>query len=191
MDSPAPSPQPPSSPPLSAAAARDRRSLYVMIAMVAAAGVACYAVKGLDSVIQSLRGDLELLLYMVPRMAAAVILGGFIQALVPKGLIAKWLGEGAGVRGFALATVAGTCTPGGPMLSFPIVVGLRAAGAGYPALMAYVTAWATLGVHRIVTWEIPLFGGEFALIRFLASLIFPTLVGLAAQALLARYKQAL
>lgn len=186
MESLESSPKPPS-----AAAARDRRSLYLMIAMVVAAGVAVYALKGIDIVVASLQADFELLLYMIPRMAAAVILGGFVQAMVPKGMIARWLGEGAGFRGYALATIAGTCTPGGPMLSFPIVVGLRAAGAGYPALIAYVTAWATLGIHRIVTWEIPLFGEKFALARFAASLVFPTLVGFATQAILARCKQAL
>ena len=166
----------------------DRVTLIVLGALAAVSGAALYLVDGSDSVVRSLRGDVDLVVLMVPRLAAGVLVGGFIQVLVPKGLAAKWLGEGIGLRGMLLATFAGFCTPGGPMLSFPIVVALRAAGAGVPALVTYITAWSLLGVHRILQWEIPLFGPEFAAVRFIASLPFPIVAGLIAAALAARLK---
>jgi hypothetical protein len=41
-----------------------------------------------------------------------------------------------------------------------------------------VTSWSTLGFQRIVMWELPLMGPEFAAIRFLASLPLPFVAGL-------------
>jgi hypothetical protein len=169
--------------------ASDRVTLIVLSALAAVGGTAVYLLQGSDSVVRSLRGDVDLIVLMIPRLAAGVLVGGFIQVLIPKGLAAKWLGEGIGLRGMLLATFAGFCTPGGPMLSFPIVVALRAAGAGIPALVTYITAWSLLGVHRILQWEIPLFGPEFAAVRFIASLPFPIVAGLIAAALAARMRQ--
>jgi uncharacterized membrane protein YraQ (UPF0718 family) len=166
----------------------NRVTLIVLSALAAVCGTAVYFLQGLDAVVRSLRGDVDLVVLMIPRLAAGVLVGGFIQVLIPKGLAAKWLGEGIGLRGLLLATFAGFCTPGGPMLSFPIVVALRAAGAGVPALVTYITAWSLLGVHRILQWELPLFGPEFAAVRFVASLPFPIVAGLIAAALAARLK---
>lgn len=166
----------------------DRVTLMVLGALAAVCGVTLYLIEGSDSVVRSLYADVDLVLLMIPRLAAGVLVGGFIQVMVPKGLAAKWLGEGIGLRGLLLATFAGFATPGGPMLSFPIVVALRAAGAGVPALVTYITAWSLLGVHRILQWEIPLFGPEFAAVRFIASLPFPIVAGLIAAALATRWK---
>ena len=74
------------------------------------------------------------------------------------------------------------------MLSFPLVLALKAAGANTPALITYLTSWSLLGVHRIVMWEIPLFGTEFAVVRFLVSLPMPILAGLIAGAVIAKLK---
>ena len=62
----------------------------------------------------------------------------------------------------AIATAAGTVTPGGPMTSFPLVTVLRDSGTGIGALVAYVTAWTTMGLQRVFMWEVPLMGAEFA-----------------------------
>ncbi len=170
--------------------ASDRVTLMVLSALAAVCGTAVYFLQGSDGVVQSLHADVDLVVLMIPRLAAGVLVAGFIQVLIPKGLAAKWLGEGIGLRGLLLATFTGFCTPGGPMLSFPIVVALRAAGAGVPALVTYITAWSLLGVHRILQWELPLFGPEFAAVRFIASLPFPIIAGLIAAALAARWKHA-
>ena len=39
------------------------------------------------------------------------------------------------------------------------------AGAGAPQMVALITAWAILGVHRVLTWELPVMGPRFAVIR--------------------------
>jgi uncharacterized membrane protein YraQ (UPF0718 family) len=104
-----------------------------------------------------------------------------VQVLVPRDFVARWLGEKSGFRGLVVATIAGIFTPGGPMTSFPLVVALYNAGAERGALTVYITAWTLLGVQRVLVWEIPLLGGEFVLIRYLACLVLPPLVGLVAR----------
>ena len=62
----------------------------------------------------------------------------------------------------ALPNAAGMVTPGGPMTSFPLVNALHGLGTGRAALIAYLTSWSTLGLQRILSWELPLMGVEFA-----------------------------
>ena len=166
----------------------ESRSLFILAGIAGASGVLCYAIKGTDGVVASLEGNFALLAALVPRMIVALAIAGLVQALVPKDLVGRWLGDASGYRGYILATAAGMATPGGPMLSFPLVLALRAAGANTPALITYLTSWSLLGVHRIVMWEIPLFGTEFAVVRFLVSLPMPFMAGLITAALIARLK---
>ena len=49
------------------------------------------------------------------------------------------------------------------------------------ALIAYISAWALNGFSRILVWEIPVLGPEFAALRFFASLPLPLLAGLIAR----------
>ncbi len=163
------------------------RTVLIWVGIVMATALTCYLLKGAEAIEASLRSDLILMADMVPRMAAAILIGGFIQVLVPKGLVVKWLGDKSGMTGVLLATGVGTFTPGGPMLAFPLMVVLRNAGADVPALVAFITAWSTLGIHRVITWEIPLFGLEFAIVRWLASAMMPVLAGLLAGLLVGRW----
>jgi len=169
----------------------DRTALIVLALLTVASAGLCYVFTGLDGVRHSLEEDVELMALIAPRVAAAVLIGGFVQVLAPRDLVARWLGKQGGWRAFSLATVAGIATPGGPMLSFPIVYALKAAGANTPALVAYVTAWATLGFHRILMWELPLFGAKFAIIRFLVSLPGPFIAGWTARWLITRLRRSI
>ncbi len=36
-------------------------------------------------------------------------------------------------------------------------------------MVAYITAWATLGLQRILVWDVPFMGAEFAMLRILPS----------------------
>ena len=146
-------------------------------------GGACFYVGGKTAVYDALAGDLDLLAYLLPRMGAGVLLAGFIQVLVPKDAVAGWIGEKSGLRGIAIAAVTGMLTPGGPVTAFSLVVALRASGADRSALVAYVTAWSLLGVQRLLIWELPLMGSEFALLRFTVSALLPIVAGLIARRL--------
>jgi len=153
-------------------------ALIVFTLMAIGTGLGCYLLFGPDVFLQSLESDLDLIGFVLPRLGAAMLIAGFVQALLPPGFFARTMGEESGVKGLAVATVAGAVTPGGPMTSFPIVTMMRDCGTGAPALVAYVTAWSTLGLQRVFLWEVPLMGVEFAALRFLVSLPLGVIAGL-------------
>lgn len=121
-----------------------------------------------------------LLLLITPVIVAALVLGGYVQALLPHERVARWLGPGSGARGYLVAITGGILTPAGPFAAFPILFALRQAGAGFAISVVYITAWATLGLQRVLIWELPFLGPEFVGLRLLASLPLPILAGLLA-----------
>ena len=118
-----------------------------------------------------------LLLYIFPNLIVGLILGGMIQVLLPRALVAAWAGEDSGLTGLVIATVAGAITPGGPFVQFPVVASLWKAGTGVGPITAYITAWSLLGFQRILVYEGPILGWRYALIRVSVALIVPIMAG--------------
>lgn len=83
-----------------------------------------------------------------------------------------------------IASFAGGLIPGGPFVSFPLVLALAKSGAGVPQLVALTSGWAVLAFHRVIIWELPVMGGSFVVLRLAASVALPALSGFAAQALI-------
>ena len=154
------------------------KAIVIWLAVSLAMGVLCWYLDGPEAVEASLDNYVSQILNLIPRMSAAVLIGGFIQVLVPRSLVARWLGDGAGFRGILIATGVGALTPGGPMLAFPLVLVLRNSGASLTSVITFITAWAVLGIHRIVMWELPFMGTEFAAVRYISSIPLPIIAGL-------------
>ncbi len=158
-------------------------TFWVMAGATLIAGAACWHLKGSDVVLESFKGDIDLLLFIAPRFGAGMVIAAFLQKLVHRDKVARYVSEGAGFKAVAIATVVGGLTPGGPMTSFPLVRALRDIGTGRSALVAYVTSWSTMGFQRILNWEIPLMGPDFALLRLASSLPLPIIAGLTSRLL--------
>jgi len=152
---------------------------WLMAALAAAAVVALAARAGPGAALDGARGGLALLVTFLPKLLLAFVLAGVVQALLPRELVAGWLSDAAGVRGLLIASVAGALTPGGPFTHFPVVAAVYKMGAGVGPIAAYLTAWALLGAHRVILWELPFLGPRFTFTRFLVSLPLPILAGLA------------
>jgi uncharacterized membrane protein YraQ (UPF0718 family) len=120
----------------------------------------------------------KMLLGIIPVLILAFIAAGMIGKVLPRELLTQWLGNESGFRGLAIATVAGSITPGGPFIQFPIVAALLQSGAGVAPIAAYITAWSLFGINRLIVFEIPLLGWKLVAARVLASLIFPFVIGL-------------
>lgn len=155
-----------------------RRALFdtstiVLVCIMIAAGTAVFFVKGSEVFWKSVRADTWLLVTFTPKMFLAFIVAALVTALVSRQVIARWLGDKAGVKGVALATGIGAVTPGGPMISFPLVTALSKAGSSRASMIAYITSWEVLGFQRIMIWELPLLGIEYAGLRIIASLPLP------------------
>ena len=149
------------------------RGLIAMTLVTAFCGAACWYFRGREAFLDSLVSDIVTLGDILPKMALAFVTAALVQLLVPREFITRWLGERAGYKGVAIATGVGVITPGGPMMSYPIVSAMEKAGAGRAVLIAYLTSWETLGFQRILAWEFPLIGVEYSLIRAVASIPLP------------------
>ena len=161
----------------------DRTSLLLVTAIALVSGGLCYGLKGPEVFFATFAADARLMLDLLPRMAAALLLAGALFVLLPRDKVARWLGAGSGLRGLVLAEIAGILTPGGPMTAFPMAAMMIGAGADIGAAVTYVTAWMFLGVTRMLVWEIPFMGADFAMLRYGVSLALPLLAGLIARQL--------
>jgi len=123
------------------------------------------------------RNGLAMLTFILPRLIPALILAGLLQVLVPQEVVSRYFGRDAGLRAIVIASVAGVLTPGGPMVSVPLMVALATSGVAMGPLVAYMTSWSLFGMQRIIAWEAPLMGWKFVAVRVLPSLAFPVIAG--------------
>ncbi len=140
---------------------------------------------------RALRDTAGSLLRVLPLLLVAIPMAAFLAQLIPPRVAGAWLGPESGLAGILVATAAGGFIPGGPFVSFPLVLTFIKAGAGAPQMVALITAWAILGLHRVLTWELPVLGPRFVAVRLLSGGALPVLAGLAAQALLPLFPHAL
>ena len=123
------------------------------------------------------RNGLSMLWFVLPRLIPALILAGMLQVLIPQETVSSYFGRDSGLSAILLASVAGILTPGGPMVSVPLLVVLANSGMALGPLVAYMTSWSLFGMQRIIAWEAPLMGWRFVAIRVLPSLAFPVIAG--------------
>jgi len=151
-------------------------STYVLIAVAIVLAVIAY-LKDPGLPLLGVKNGVSLLWFVLPRLVPALILAGLMQVLVPQDVVARHFGREAGFRGLIIASAAGVLTPGGPMVSVPLLVALANSGAAMPSLVAYMTAGSLFGLQRIIAWEAPLMGWRFVSVRVLASLALPLIAG--------------
>ena len=156
----------------------DGQLAFMLVLLAALAGAAWFR-GGTQLVSSGFGAGADLLLRFGLLIGVSFLAAGIAQALVPRELIEGSLGRDAGLRGIAIATAAGALTPSGPFVSMPIAAVMIRSGASPPTVVAFLTAWSLLAVHRLVAWEIPILGARFALLRYAVCLALPFLAGLA------------
>ena len=124
------------------------------------------------------------LLKILPMFAVALPMAAFLAELVPVDAASGWIGPESGLAGIAIASFAGGLMPGGPFVTFPLVLTFAKAGAGVAQMAALITGWSIFAIHRIVTWEYPVLGWRFVMLRLLSGLPLPIVAGLVADAVL-------
>ena len=153
----------------------DTSTIVLAAAAVVLAGLAYLKDPGLP--LLGVKNGFSMLGFVLPRMVVALLLAGLMQVLVPQDFVSRHFGQGGGLRGLVLATLAGVVTPGGPMVTMPFMVALANSGAALSSLVAYMTAWSLFGLQRIIAWEAPLMGWRFVFARVVPSLAFPMIAG--------------
>ena len=152
-------------------------SIVILGSIACVAAIATGVVHGRERFMQAAWHAWDLFLFIMPSLIAGMLLASSVRQLMNPGSLAKWMGAESGWRGLIIATVAGMATPGGPMAAFPLILVFASAGADRGTLIAYISAWTINGFQRILVYEAPLLGIEFALLRLIASLPVPVLIG--------------
>jgi len=153
----------------------DASSVLLIAVAVVLTAIAYFKDPGLPWI--GARNGFALIWFVLPRLIAAMLLTGMLQVLIPQELMSRHFGREAGLKALVIATAAGVATPGGPMVSVPLMVALAHSGVSVAVQVTYITSWSLFGIHRILAWEGPLMGWHFVLIRSVASLAFPLLAG--------------
>jgi len=136
------------------------------------------ATEGTGVAREILAEDLWLYVSILPKVMLGCLIGALIRLLISREMIERFVGEGSGLAGLAIATLTGMLFPAGPFTIFPLAVVLLASGADRGAAIAFISAWLLVGINRAIIWEMPFFGTDFVLFRFLISLPMPVLLGL-------------
>ncbi len=158
-------------------------TLLAMLGLLALLALTAHVRGGSELVVDGLREGGRLLLRFAPVIVISLLAAGIADQLLPKEAVRAWIGTESGMRGIAIAAAAGMITPSGPFISMPIAAVLIRSGVGPGTVVAFLSAWALLAIHRLVAWEIPILGWRFALLRYGVCLVLPLLAGLGARML--------
>ena len=151
----------------------------LIMAVFAVALFVIATVKGDGANIAGLKSATRTLLEILPLLIFAFIIGGLVQVLLPRDLLSSWVGTESGFRGIMIGTLAGSVTPGGPYVSYPIAAALMKSGAGIGTMVAFVTGWSLWAVARL-PMEVGILGWRFTIIRLISVVVFPPIAGVVA-----------
>lgn len=154
-----------------------------LAALSALAAAAVWRIKGPGVFAEVLLRDTGFALALLPKIAAGVVIAMALPKLFAREKVMAMIGPDSGLRGLAIATLAGAAIPGGPSVTFPLAIGLMAAGADLGAGIAMVSGWVLLGLNRTIIWELSFLPTDLVALRFGLSLVLPIAVGWAVRRL--------
>lgn len=152
-------------------------SLIVVASLALAAGIGVAYQSGLGRVWEIFLDETLLTAELLPKIVAGVLAASALPMLIAPERIKSWIGPDSGLRGLTIATIAGMLVPGGPGVTFPLTMGLLAAGADMGAGVALVSGWMLLGLNRTLIWELTFLPADFVALRFVLSLPAPIVLG--------------
>lgn len=126
-------------------------------------------------------GDATLLAETLPKVLAGCLMAAFVTMILPRELVARWVGHESGFTGLLIASFFGFLLPGGPITIYPVAGALLMMGADAGAVVAFITCWTLLGYSRALVWELPFFGAHFVIWRIAEALPLPIIAGLLAR----------
>jgi len=157
-------------------------TFFVLLALLLGLALLSYLRGGGEQLSHGFRGGADLLLRFAPVIVISFLAAGFAEQLIPQEWVRQRLDAGSGLTGILLGTGAGVITPAGPFVSMPIAAVLLRSGAGPGPVVAFLSAWSLLSLHRLVAWEVPILGWRFAAVRYGVCIVLPVAAGLLARA---------
>lgn len=158
-------------------------SLIILAALVVTVTLTAYLRGGWPLLFEGFRKSYDTFLTMGWRVLLGVLLGGFVQVLIPRALVAEWIGPASGFTGILIGSFVGMIITGGAFVIIPVIASIYAAGASAGSIIAMITAANLVRIQGLFIWAIPFFGTRIALTRYVICLFIPPLIGLAGGAL--------
>lgn len=152
-------------------------SLIFLVCLGIAAGIGVYVLKGPDDFWRILGHESLFSAALLPKIAFGVIIATALPFLLSRERISRAVGPDSGLKGLAIATLAGAVFPGGPSVIFPLSLGLLAAGADLGACVALSSSWMLIGLNRTLIWELSFLPADMVALRVALSLPLPFLIG--------------
>jgi uncharacterized membrane protein YraQ (UPF0718 family) len=156
-------------------------STAAIAAIALAAAATVYWRDGRDHFLAILGSDLTLFAEMLPKVLAGCLIGTFVTLLLPRELVARWVGHESGFTGLLIAAFFGFFLPGGPITIYPVAGAFLIMGADAGAVVSFIVSWTLIGYTRALVWELPFFGSDFVLWRIAEALPLPIVAGLLAR----------
>lgn len=125
----------------------------------------------------ALKTFLTFLIEMVQILPLIFIISALISEWVPKEIITKNLGKHSGLKGVLLSFFLGSISAGPIYAAFPMTHTLHKKGASLRNITIIISAWATIKIPMLMM-EYRFMGGEFTLLRYLATLPAIMIIGL-------------
>jgi uncharacterized membrane protein YraQ (UPF0718 family) len=164
---------------------RRRRAFDWSTAAIAAvslgAAFAVYRRDGFEHFLAILQIDITLFGEMLPKVLAGCLIGAFVTLILPRELVARWVGHESGFTGLLIAALFGFILPGGPITIYPVAGAFLVMGADIGAVVTFIVSWTLIGYTRALVWELPFFGYEFVIWRIVEALPLPLFAGLFAR----------
>ena len=164
---------------------RRRRAFDLSTAVIAgvafAAAAAVYLRDGQEHFLAIFGSDLTLFGEMLPKVLAGCLIGAFVTMILPRELVARWVGHESGFAGLVVAAFFGFLLPGGPITIYPVAGAFLVMGADAGAVVAFITAWTLCGYTRALVWELPFFGPHFVIWRIVEAIPLPLIAGVLAR----------
>ena len=97
--------------------------------------------QGGDQHIVGMKVSYKMMIEVLPLLLIALVVAGMAQVLAVEyqSFISEWLGPQSGFRGILIGSMLGTLTPGGPVVTVPILAGLLRSGSSVGVAVAYLT----------------------------------------------------
>jgi len=156
-------------------------STAIIAVLAVAAAATVYARDGREHFFTILLGDVTLFGEMLPKVLAGCLIGAFVTLLLPREMVARWVGHESGFMGLLIAAFFGFLLPGGPITIYPVAGAFLMMGADAGAVVAFIVSWTLIGYTRALVWELPFFGADFVIWRILAALPLPIIAGVLAR----------
>lgn len=156
-------------------------STAVIAILAFAAAATVYLRDGRQHFLDVLVTDVSLFGEMLPKVLAGCLIGAFVTLLLPREMVARWVGHESGLTGLLIAAFFGFLLPGGPITIYPVAGAFLVMGADAGAVVAFIVSWTLIGYTRALVWELPFFGADFVIWRMAAAIPLPIIAGLLAR----------